>query len=60
VGTVAELDSSIAAGKVGADKILSVLGIFGNNKVGRLLEMKVDRMVRKEMCETRQHEMNIP
>jgi hypothetical protein len=36
VGTIAELDSSIAAGKVGADKILSVLGIFGNNKVGRL------------------------
>jgi hypothetical protein len=36
VRAVTELDTSIAAGKVGANELFSVLDILGNDKVGRL------------------------
>lgn len=36
IGAVAELDTAIAARKIGAYQIFPVLSVFGNDKVGSL------------------------
>jgi hypothetical protein len=38
MGAVTKLDSSIAAGKVGADQLLTVFDVFGNDKVSGLTQ----------------------
>ena len=40
MGAVAELDTSIAAGKIRTDQFFSVFDVFRNDKIGSLEEKK--------------------